>query len=707
MQNPNERNLLDEYPDIAAQADGWDPRDVSPMTTKKKPWMCSKSHRWEASVYTRTRKGTGCPYCAGFRAIPGENSLADLFPEIAKQADGWDPSTVMPKSNQEKAWICELGHKWNADVRHRTRPNNNCPYCSGRRVTPGINDLATKFPEIAKQAHQWDPSTVTFGSGQTREWICNLGHTWTATISDRSSTGNGCPYCSGRRVSAGFNDLATTYPELAKQADGWDPTTVSHGSSQSMDWKCELGHKWKAVIAKRTLQTPSCPTCSGRTFLRGFNDLQTTHPNLAEQANGWDPTHIGATSKQKLQWKCSQQHVWLAAVYSRVAGRGCPICANKQILIGVNDLATTHPELAREADGWDPTTITSGHDKVLNWRCASGHNYSARPYSRTSKTATGCPVCSNNLVIAGVNDLATTHPELAREASGWDPTTVTFGSGKKQNWICSSGHLWSTTITSRVSGTACTVCSNRSIVVGLNDLATTHPEIAREADGWDTTTVGAGHAKRMSWKCSLGHKWKTSISNRSLQNTGCPVCSGRQLEKGFNDLLTRFPEVAQEADGWDPSAINAGTNAKKPWRCSEGHQWIATVSSRTSNGVGCPSCASYGFNPSQQAWLYLLAQHEWAQLQVGITNDLNRRLKEHDKNGWELIEVRGPMDGAATRSLEVAILQAVKNRGAVFANTLDQKSFTGWTEAWTTDSFNVRTLRDLIELVHLDETPKQ
>lgn len=698
-----DRTLQDEYPDIAAQADGWDPRTVPPKTTKKLPWVCSKNHRWEASVYTRTQKRTGCPYCAGFRAIAGENSLADLYPNVAKQADGWDPSTVKPKSNQEKPWICERGHKWTATVSHRTRPNNNCPYCSGRRVMRGFNDLATKFPDIAIQAHLWDPTTVTFGSGQSREWICELGHIWTATISDRSSTGNGCPYCSGRRVMRGFNDLATTYPEIAKQADGWDPTSFSHGSGQVKNWICEKGHRWNAMISKRTLQTPSCPTCSGRTFQKGFNDLGTTHPEIANQANGWDPSLYGATSKEKLEWKCQHGHTWKAAVYSRIAGRGCPICANKQVLSGTNDLATTHPEIAREANGWDPTTITAGHDRTVSWICPKGHQYSARPYRRTSSKPTGCPICANKVVVVGINDLATTHPHIACEANGWDPTTITFGSGKAQSWLCPNGHTWKSTVTSRARGSTCTVCSNRAIVEGINDLATTHPFLAMEADGWDPRSIGAGHAKRMAWKCQLGHKWETSVSNRSLQNTGCPVCSGQVLETGFNDLLTRFPEIAQEADGWDPTTINAGTNKKMAWKCSEGHRWKADVSSRTSAGVGCPSCAQYGYNPSKQAWLYLLIQHEWAQLQVGITNDLKRRLKEHEKSGWELIEVRGPMDGVLTRSLEQSVLLSLKNRGAVFSNTLDQPSFTGWTEAWTIDSLDIRTISSLLDLVHEDE----
>ena len=39
------------------------------------------------------------------------------------------------------------------------------------------------------------------------------------------------------------------------------------------------------------------------------------------------------------------------------------------------------------------------------------------------------------------------------------------------------------------------------LVVGINDLATLHPEVAAEADGWDSSKVLAGTHKKMPWKC--------------------------------------------------------------------------------------------------------------------------------------------------------------------------------------------------------------
>jgi hypothetical protein len=36
------------------------------------------------------------------------------------------------------------------------------------------------------------------------------------------------------------------------------------------------------------------------------------------------------------------------------------VCVNQKILVGYNDLGTTHPELSAEADGWNPEEFVAG-----------------------------------------------------------------------------------------------------------------------------------------------------------------------------------------------------------------------------------------------------------------------------------------------------------------------------------------------------------
>ena len=55
--------------------------------------------------------------------------------------------------------------------------------------------------------------------------------------------------------------------------------------------------------------------------------LSKTHPKLAEEADGWDPTEISISSNKTLTWKCSVGHVWEAKPHHILNGTWCPNCA--------------------------------------------------------------------------------------------------------------------------------------------------------------------------------------------------------------------------------------------------------------------------------------------------------------------------------------------------------------------------------------------
>ena len=334
-------------------------------------------------------------------------------------------------------------------------------------------------------------------------------------------------------MSSVRRSLAETHPELASQANGWDPATVVAGSGRKLSWRCEHGHTWNAVVTNRVRGT-GCPTCSGRIPSSGMNDLATTNPELAAQADGWDPTAVLAFSHRKMNWKCDLGHQWAASVADRSSGRGCPFCANRRVLVGFNDLATTNPELASQADGWDPTTVVAFSNRKVQWKCSKGHTWRAWIGNRTK--GSGCPVCSGRTASSGFNDLATTHPELAAQADGWDPTTVVAGSDMKLPWKCELDHCWIARVGERSSGQGCPYCANRSVLSGFNDLATTNPELAAQADGWDPTTIFANTSAKLTWRCPEGHVWESSANNRS-QGKSCPVCAVHGFNPGKDGWL--------------------------------------------------------------------------------------------------------------------------------------------------------------------------
>ncbi len=493
--------------------------------------------------------------------------------------------------------------------------------------------------------------------------------------------------------------LADVVPEIAAEADGWDPTTVRPASNKKLSWRCALGHMWITSPLTRTSGS-GCPTCAGKIVLLGFNDLASANPQLAAEADGWDPTTVTVRSSKKVPWRCALGHTWITRIAERSAGTGCPFCNRRALLPGFNDLATEYPEIAAEADGWDPTQVMPRTLKKLPWVCSLGHRWVATLAGRTG--GNGCPICGGRSAYAGFNDLATTHPEVAADAHGWDPSTVTMGSSAVLPFICREGHIAHMRVADRVKTPRCQVCTGKKALAGFNDLATTHPELASEADGWDPSTLRPGSNVKVGWKCYLGHRWESTIVNRVSGGNGCPVCVGKKVLPGYNDLATTHPALAAEAFGWDTTTVTFGSHANRLWRCSEGHEWRATVKDRTA-GYGCPTCAPSGFDPARDAYVYLLEDDERDMLQVGITNTPDIRLRSHGRGGWTPIDLRGPMDGALARATEKAILNAIKSRGAVMAPTTGTRQFDGWTEAWLRDTLRVATIRQLLDLVDEDE----
>jgi hypothetical protein len=141
------------------------------------------------------------------------------------------------------------------------------------------------------------------------------------------------------------------------------------------------------------------------------------------------------------------------------------------------------------------------------------------------------------------------------------------------------------------------------------------------------------------------------------------------------------------------------------WKCEVGHQWRASVNHR-SNDRGCPSCANSGYDPNLDGFLYFLKHSRWMMLQVGITNYPDDRLNKHSKSGWELLELRGPMDGHLTQQWETAILRMLKAKGADLSNNKIAGKFDGYSEAWSKSTFEVESIKDLMKLTEEFEEKK-
>lgn len=357
-------------------------------------------------------------------------------------------------------------------------------------------------PTVFRRIHPTKNPTIDFSQGMPPVkskiwWQCEKNHSWVTSINNQNRR-KSCPICSNKLILQGYNDLATTSPQMAAQ---WHPT-------------------------KNTLK----------------------------------PTEITDSSGKKIWWQCSKKHEWLSAPNSRNQKAACPVCSGRHLQAGVNDLATFQPNLAtlwhktRNGD-LKPSSYRAGSSNVVWWQGECGHEWKRAIQNMVTNPT--CPQCYGNKVNPGKSDLATTNPELAAE---WHPTKngeqtpadYQAGNGYKAWWQCAEKHEWQASIYSRKTRN-CPVCAGQKIVAGFNDLATTHPKIASE---WHPTKNGDLTPKDISkggttviwWKCEKEHEWKIKAFPRTKRGNGCGKCSHpiSKAEKEIFEYITQLGLTAEQ-----------------------------------------------------------------------------------------------------------------------------------------------------------------
>lgn len=316
-------------------------------------------------------------------------------------------------SKYQAYWVCsnKPHHEWQSRLAHRYGKGGangtGCPYCANKILLVGENDLASQYPELVSEwstKNNVNPDEVVFGYSKKVIWKCLKGHEWEDTVSNRTLLGRGCPYCNGAKPIIGENDLGTLYPELVKEwspKNSYSPQDVLVKSNKKPIWVCDKGHEWETSVAKRTSEKATgCPYCTNQKILVGHNDFESAYHNdilLTEWSpkNTLKPTQVTAGSTKKIIWVCKNKHEWEVPVKERLRGFGCPYCANKFLYEGFNDLATTHPDLAKE---WSPKNLLKANqvvgakDEKVWWQCSQGHEWE-QPIS-ARKGGRGCPTCN-------------------------------------------------------------------------------------------------------------------------------------------------------------------------------------------------------------------------------------------------------------------------------------------------------------------------
>ena len=483
-----------------------------------------------------------------------------------------NPQEVAPFSNKFAFWKChKCGYEWKAKICNRSN-NKGCPCCSHNILVPGINDLATTHPDLAKE---WDytnngdlkPNMFSHGTRTKVWWVCPNGHHYQASIGHRSaSSGTSCPICnSGRQTS--FREQAFYY--YIKKLY---PNTISRFKND--------------VFGKFEL------------------DIFIPEINTAIEYDGvaWHKENKFEREKRKYEL-CKQQNIKLIRVKEKFDSNSYSGLADFVISVeNIEDLRNLEILIKQVLDYIDVNCFCSfiGGAKYLN--CPIKVDL-VKDRFEIMKYATKIE-----------RSFLDVYPELAKE---WHPTKnkqLTPNMFKPKSnflawWKCPKcGEEYEQTIINKVSGGQCPNCVKefQGNTYRMNAVKK-KGSISNESLLKEWSYQKNGDLKPSSftaysdaivwWKCSkCGHEWKAAIKNRSRGHR-CPCCTNRVVVKGINDLETRYPNIAKE---WDleknyplkPSDVVGGFHKNVWWKCSAcGHEYQAPPNRRISQGSGCRACA--------------------------------------------------------------------------------------------------------------------
>ncbi len=488
--------------------------------------------------------------------------------------------------------------------------------------------------------------------------------------------------------------LADNYPDLLIE---WNysknncisPQSVTAGSGRIVWWKCKLGHEWRASITNRVKGT-GCPYCSipAKRVLKGFNDLQTKYPSIANEWHPYRnkelaPDSVLCGSDRLVWWLGECGHEYQQRISLRVKGSTCPYCSHQKLLVGFNDFASEHRELLSEWDyernTCEPNMIMSHSHYKAWWKCPFGHSYQAWMDNRCGKTHSGCPICnkenhtsfpeqallfyirkiypdainSDKSEIGMELDIFIPSIRVAIEYDGrmWHRNTK---AELIKNNLCKNNNITLMRIRERgleaysdcycilLDDNRSNICLSKAIEMVLNRIDSTNnididvdrdaikiyesyitsrkskslrsvfPELAKEwhpikNNNLTSEMISPMAQKKVWWLGKCGHEWRMSVSDRTDQNCGCPICSGKRIISGINDLLSSRPDICEEwyyvknnEIGLFPDKVAPHSDKKAWWKCNCcGNIWLSKIDSRTRMHAGCPECGKRSVSESK------------------------------------------------------------------------------------------------------------
>ena len=474
--------------------------------------------------------------------------------------------------------------------------------------------------------------------------LCDCGNTTVVTMSSLvTGKTRSCGCLSNPRGLLKDNEELVKNFDFEKNADiGIDFDALTARTSKKVWWKCnECGYSWYATVASQNDgRKHGCPRCArvqlsqknaertgkGKQIAHRINKKRTSqigslaecYPDLLdewdfEKNDSIDPAIVSSKSNLKVWWKCREGHEWRTRIANRTArNSGCPRCrfeagnsfCEQAVFYYISkafpEAINGDKHLGVELDIFIPSINTAVEYDGEAW-----HKTERRITNDIKKNK----ACSD----AGIRIIRIREPKLPKIENCISIIREDTISDHTLNKAISDLLLFLgvKNLQVDIESDGAAILAQYATKKYDNSLAVSFPEIAAE---WHPTKNGTltpdkvdkASRRTVWWMGSCGHEWKMTVAERTRATSesadgkqskarGCPYCASKKVLFGFNDLETKYPDIAAE---WHPikngdlkpSEVLAGSNKKVWWLGKCGHEWQASPDKRVYGSGQCPIC---------------------------------------------------------------------------------------------------------------------
>lgn len=398
-------------------------------------------------------------------------------------------------------------------------------------------------------------------------WQCVKGHTWKATPTHIKHSKSWCPKC------AGTKRLTMEDMQVVANAKGGVCLSEKYLNQKTkLKWECAKGHVFLMAPGNVRNQKQWCPKCAGRASIE-IEDMR----SLAVSRAGECLTQTCTSSRDKLVWRCEENHQWRATPHDVKRGSWCPECPRGfgerlcriifETMFG-EKFPNTKPKWLKndrgylmELDGYcEKLKLAFEYQGQGHYLLTSFHRTEKSLFNRRADDSFKRQTCKTKgitlievpykirfenmyqFIVDACNKKSVSVPEheytsleklrsytgagkiaemkkVASAQSGHFVSDKYLGSHEKHIWQCAKGHTWKSRPYSVKAGHWCPYCAGLALLT-IDEMQT----IAKERRGKCLSQEYKGNKEYLVWECAGGHVW-SAIPNSIKRGRWCPTCA--------------------------------------------------------------------------------------------------------------------------------------------------------------------------------------